>query len=54
MCARNMGAHVQRGTSEYQRYEKMGQELDSSAAKKGVKKLVTSNCAKILEKESSN
>ncbi len=27
MCARNMGAHVRRGTLEYQRHEKMGQEI---------------------------
>jgi hypothetical protein len=29
-------------------------KLDSRAAKKGTKKLVSSNCVKILEKESSN
>ncbi len=27
MCARNMGPHVRCGTSEYQRYEKTGQEI---------------------------
>ncbi len=54
MCARNMGAHVQHTTLEYQRYEKWNKKLDSRAAKKGAKKLVSSNCTKILEKESSN
>ena len=49
MCAKNMGAHVQCTTLESQRYEKTGREIDSPAAKKGVKKLVSSNCAKIIE-----
>jgi hypothetical protein len=33
---------------------KRDKKLDSHAAEKGVKKLVSSDCAKILEKESSN
>jgi hypothetical protein len=33
---------------------KQYRKLDSHAAKKGAKKLVSSNCAKILEEESSN
>ncbi len=27
MCARNIGAHVRHSTLEFQRYEKMGQEI---------------------------
>jgi hypothetical protein len=38
---------------ENQRYKKRDKKLDSRAAKKGTKKLVSSVCAKILEKESS-
>jgi hypothetical protein len=52
--ARNMGAHVQRTSLECQWYKKRDDKLDSHAAKKGGKKLVTSNFAKILEYESSN
>ncbi len=48
------GAHVQRTSSECQWYEKRDGKLDSHAAKKGTKKLVSSNLAKILEYESSN
>jgi hypothetical protein len=33
---------------------KWDKKFDSRAAKKGAKKLVSSDCAKILEKESSN
>jgi hypothetical protein len=33
---------------------KWDEKLDSRAAKKGAKKLVSSNYAKILDKESSN
>jgi hypothetical protein len=40
--------------SENERYKKQDKELDSCAAKKGTKKLVRSDCATILEKESSN
>jgi hypothetical protein len=54
MCARNMGAHVQRGTQRTKGIKKCDEKSDSHAAKKGTKKLVSSNCAKILEKESSN
>ncbi len=39
---------------ESQRYKKWDEKLDSRAAKKGVKKLVISDCAKILEKVSSD
>jgi hypothetical protein len=48
-CARNMWAHLQRTTSECQRYEKRDEKLDSCAAKKGIKKLVSSNFTRILE-----
>ncbi len=54
MCARNMGAHVQRGTWRTKGIKKRDEKLDSRAAEKGTKKLVSSNCAKILEKENSN
>ncbi len=40
-CARNMGAHVQHTSPECQGYEKRGEKLDSRAAKKDAKKLVT-------------
>ncbi len=40
--------------SENQRYKKWDERLDSRKAKKGPKKLVSSDSAKILEKESSN
>jgi hypothetical protein len=33
---------------------KRNKKLDSRAAKKGVKKLVSSDCTKILESKSSN
>jgi hypothetical protein len=36
---------------ENQRYKKWDKKLDSHAAKKGPKKLVSSNCAKIQEKK---
>ncbi len=42
------GAHVQSTSSECQWYEKRDEKLDSCAAKKGTKKLVSSNFAKIL------
>ncbi len=54
MCARNMGAHVQRGTWRTKGIKKQDEKSDSRSAKKGAKKLVTSNCAIILEKESSD
>jgi hypothetical protein len=34
--------------------KKLDEKLDSCTAEKGAKKLVSSNCAKILEKESSD
>jgi hypothetical protein len=37
-----------------QKVYKWDKKLDSHAAEKGAKKLVSSNFAKILEKESSN
>jgi hypothetical protein len=40
--------------SENQRNKKREEKLDSCAAKKGAKKLVSSDCTKILEKESSD
>ncbi len=54
MCARNMGAHVQRGTRRIKGMRKRDEKSDSHAAKKGAKKLVCSNHAKILDKESSD
>jgi hypothetical protein len=50
MCARNMGAHVQRQNTKGMR--KQDKKLDSHAAKKGPKKTVSNNCAKILKKDS--
>jgi hypothetical protein len=49
ICARNMGVHVQRSTSECKGMRKRDKKLDSRAAKKSAKKLVSSNFAKILE-----
>jgi hypothetical protein len=40
--------------SENQRYKKWDEKLDSRAAKKGAKKLVSSASAKKIEKESSD
>jgi hypothetical protein len=40
--------------SKNQRYKKWDEKLDSLAAEKGAKKQVSSDCAKILEKESSD
>jgi hypothetical protein len=54
MCARNMGAHVQCGTRRTKGMRKQDEESDSRAAEKGAKKLLSSNYAKILDKESSN
>jgi hypothetical protein len=53
-CARNMGAHVQCISLECQRYKKRDKKSDSCAAKKGAKKLVSSDFAKILEYEISD
>jgi hypothetical protein len=47
--ARNMGAHVQGTSLECQWYLKLDEKSDSRAAKKGAKKLVSSDFAKILE-----
>jgi hypothetical protein len=44
-----MGVHVQLTSSECQFYGKWDKKLDSHEAKKGAKKLVSSNFAKILE-----
>ncbi len=54
MCARNMGAHVWRGTRRTKGIKKRDEKSDSHATKKGAKKLLSSDCAKILEKEISN
>jgi len=54
MCARNMGAHVRGGTRRTKGIKKWDEKLESHAAKKGAKKLVNSDFAKILEKESSD
>jgi hypothetical protein len=53
-CARNMEVNVQRTSSECQWYEKRDEKSDSHAAKKGMKKIVSSDFAKILEYKSSN
>jgi hypothetical protein len=53
-CARNMGAHVRHTSSECQWYEKRDKQSNSHAAKKGAKKFVSIDFAKILEYESSN
>jgi hypothetical protein len=44
-----MGAHVQCTSSECQWYEKRDKKSNSRAAKKGAKKLVSSDFAKIPE-----
>jgi hypothetical protein len=44
-----MGVHVGRSSLECQGYEKQDEKSDSRAAKKGAKKLVSSDFAKILE-----
>ncbi len=54
MCARNMGVHVRCGTRRTKGIRKWDEKSDSHAAEKGAKKLVSSNHAKILDKESSN
>jgi hypothetical protein len=53
MCARNMGAHVRRSIQSTKGI-KRDKKLESRTTKKGAKKLVSSDVAKILEKESSN
>jgi hypothetical protein len=52
MCARNIGAHVGRGTQRTKGIQTRDEKSDSRAAKKGAKKLANSDSAKILEKES--
>jgi hypothetical protein len=54
MCARNMGVHVRCGTLRNKGIKKQDEKLDSRAAEKGAKKLVSSDYAKILDKESNN
>jgi hypothetical protein len=54
MCARNMGVHEQCGTWRTKGIKKGDEKLGSRAAEKGAKKLVSSDCTKILEKESSD
>jgi hypothetical protein len=44
-----MGAHVRRTSLECQGYKKQDKKSDSRAAKKGAKKIVSSDFAKILE-----
>jgi hypothetical protein len=44
-----MGGHAQCTSLECQWYEKWDEKLDSHAAGKGAKKLVSSNFAKILK-----
>ncbi len=54
MCARNMGAHARRGIWRTKGMRKRDEKLDSQAAKKVAKKLLSSDNEKILDKESSN
>jgi hypothetical protein len=54
MCAKNLGVHVRCGTRRTKGIKKRDENLDSCAAKKGAKKLVSSASPKTLEKESSN
>jgi hypothetical protein len=54
MCDRNIGAHVRHGIRRTKGMKNWDEKLDSRAAEKGAKKLVNSNHAKILDKESSN
>ncbi len=54
MCARNMGAHVRHGTWRTKGMRKQDEKPDSRAAEKGAKKLVSSDYAKILDKESND
>ena len=51
MCAKKMGAHVQRGTRRTKGIKKRDEKLDSHAAKKGTKKLVSSASAKYKKKK---
>ncbi len=51
MCAINMGAHVWRGTRRTKDVKKLDEKSDSCAAEKGAKELVSSDWAKILEKQ---
>ncbi len=44
-----MGVHVRHTSLECQGYEKWDEKLDSRAAEKGAKKLVSSDFVKILE-----
>ncbi len=53
VCQKYGGACMMR-YSEKQRYKKRDEKLDSRGAKKGAKKLVSSDCKKILEIESSD
>jgi hypothetical protein len=52
MCSRNMGGHVRCGIRSTKGIR--DKKLESPATKKGAKKLVSSDVAKILEKESSD
>jgi hypothetical protein len=49
-----MGACLGRGTQSAKGIQKWDEKSDSRAAKKGMKKLVSSDFVKTLEKESSN
>ncbi len=46
-----MGVHVQHTSSECQWYKKRDKKLDSRVAKKGAKKLVSSEFEKTLNKK---
>jgi hypothetical protein len=53
MCSRNIGAHVQQGIQST-KDKRMGLEIGVPCNQDRCQKLVSSNIAKILEKESSN
>jgi hypothetical protein len=50
MCASDMGVHIRHGTRRTKGIKKRDEKLDSRAAKKGAKKLVSSDCAKNTSK----
>ncbi len=54
VCQKYGGARMKYIFQHTKGMRKQDEKLDSRAAKKGAKKLVISDCTKILEKESSN
>ncbi len=53
-CSRNIWGHMYDMVSRVQKVWKWDKKVESRATEKGAKKLVSSNVAKILEKESSD